>query len=69
MTVSVGIHRISRATHQSITERDDGGDCFDAVRIATDEGAVTLFLPFGTGQSVAAAINAAVSPAIAEAAE
>lgn len=43
---------------------------FDTVKVSDDSGAsVTLFLPDGTGQSVADAINAAVKPAIVEAAE
>lgn len=44
---------------------------FDTVTVAVDSGgaAVTLFLPDGTGQSVADAINAAVKPAIVEDAE
>lgn len=45
-------------------------DPFDTVNVSDDSGAsVVLFLPAGTGQSVAAAINAAVKPAIVEAAE
>lgn len=43
---------------------------FDSVTVSDDSGSsVTLFLPHGTGQSVADAINAAVKPAIVEAAE
>lgn len=63
------IHHIARAVARSYGAGWSSGP-FDAVKVSDDSGAsVTLFLPNGTGQSVAAAINAAVKPAIVEAAE
>lgn len=60
------IARASAHTHDAGTFNGP----FDTVKVAIDNGAsVTLFLPHGTGHSVADAINAAVKPAIVEAAE
>lgn len=42
---------------------------FDSVDVRTQGGRVTLFLPAGTGQAVADAINAAIAPAMVEAAQ
>jgi len=68
MSLSTNILNITGATVQHC----GGGEFhqpFDCVNVITGGGYVALFLPAGTGQSVADAINAAISPAMAEAAE
>lgn len=67
MSLSTNIQNITGATVQHL----GGGEFhrpFDCVNVITGGGHVALFLPAGTGQSVADAINAAISPAKAEAA-
>lgn len=69
MTVSVQIQHIAKATSYS-HEKGAYSGAFDTVNIIDDRGtSAQLFLPPGTGASVAAAINAAVNPPVAEAAE
>ena len=69
MTVSISIHKITRAQCRPHPSPASPTKPFDVVDIFTTTGSANLFLPLGTGDAVAAAINAAVSPAIAEAAE
>ena len=60
MTISVNLHLITRAT---VIEHDAGEfrRPFSAVKIADRDGnMVTLFMPAGTGASIAEAINAAI---------
>ena len=52
--ISVDAHRILRA---KATEYDE----FSAVRLETSNGSVTLYLPIGTSEAVAACINVAVA--------
>lgn len=54
--IDVTIHRITAAR----LRRHESFDCVQLV-VARDEGHATLFLPAGTGQAVADAINAAVA--------
>lgn len=68
MSLSANIQNISGATVQHL----GGGEFhqpFDCVNVITGGGYVAMFLPAGTGQAVADAINAALRPAIVEAAE
>lgn len=59
MAISIDIQRIVAASVKTVP---GGKDSFDVVKIKTDNGAeATIFLPLGTGKSVADAINAAVS--------
>lgn len=68
MSIYAHVQNITGATVQHC----GGGEFhqpFDCVNVRTEGGRVSLFLPAGTGQAVADAINAAISPAMAEAAE
>ena len=67
--INCTIQRIASATAHQHGAGEFSGP-FDTV-VLTGNGlaSVTLFLPASTGQSVADAINAAVKPAIVEAAE
>lgn len=68
MSLSINIQNITEAR----AHRHDGQAyfaAFDSVDVLTKSGRVTMFLPAGTGQAVADAINAAIAPAMAEAAE
>ena len=63
MTTTAAIQNIDNATAVS---HDAGEFChaFDTVKIvSTGGGYIDLFLPHGTGQAIADAINAAVTPA------
>lgn len=68
MSLSLNVQHITeaRAYHH-----DDQAHlaAFDTVDVLAKGGRVSLFLPAGTGQAVADAINAAISPAMSEAAE
>lgn len=68
MSLSTNIQNITeaRAYHH---DKQAHLAAFDSVDVRTEGGRVSLFLPAGTGQAVADAINAAISPAMAEAAE
>lgn len=68
MGVGSDIQNINSASvlHCSATERTRA---FDSVQVYTDGGAASLYLPAGTGQAVADAINAAIAQKLAEAAE
>lgn len=68
MSLSINIQNITAATVQHL----GGGEFhqpFDCVNVINDGGYVAMFLPAGTGQAVADAINAAIAPAMVEAAE
>lgn len=63
MTLTVDFQNISAATAKSFTAGEFFPP-FDCVKVASlNGGYVDLFLPSGTGQAVADAINAAVKPA------
>ena len=58
MTVNISIHHIKKAVAKTYPHND-----FDCVDVFTNDGSsVQAFLPCGTGQAVADAINAAVKP-------
>ena len=58
MTVSVNIHGTTKAVATSYSS-----PLFDSVEFFADEtSSVSMFLPYGTGQAVADAINAAIKP-------
>jgi hypothetical protein len=58
MTVSVTFHHVKNAVSKSYTNPDG----FDTVEVFEKDGSyVTFFLPHGTGQAVADAINAAIT--------
>jgi len=62
MTVSISIHHIKNAVGRTYEKQD-----FDCVEVFTEDGFnVPMFLPLGTGQAVADAINAAIKPKEAE---
>jgi hypothetical protein len=62
MTITVNFHSPVGAESESYSSPQ-----FDAVAIDDTNGnRVSLFLPYGRGQAVADAINAAISPASAE---
>lgn len=68
MSVNVHFQHIKSAVHKTL--RAGNSDAFDAVDIQDESGGcVTLFLRADTGRAVADAINAAIAPAVAEAAE
>lgn len=60
MSVSVRIQRIERATARSIAQ-SILSHSFDVVELLSDGGTAAIFLPAGTGQAVADAINAALA--------
>jgi hypothetical protein len=60
MTISVDIQNIKRA--DAVTH-GDGVRSFDVVHVKTTSiGSASIYLPAGTGQGVADAINAALEP-------
>lgn len=66
MSIDANFHAITSA--KSSTHKAPG-IAFDAVTISDRDGSeVSLFLPIGTGQAVADAINAAISVSNVEAA-
>ena len=67
MSISINIQNIVKASFQTLTHTNTFD--FDVVRVSTTTARADLFFPAGTGQAVADAINAAVKPTIAEAAE
>jgi len=59
MSVHISIHHIKNAVSKSYKDPDG----FDTAEVFEKDGTcVTFFLPYGTGQAVADAINAAVKP-------
>jgi hypothetical protein len=59
MSVSVTVHHVKSAASRSFA--DPNG--FDVAEVFEKNGSsVTIYLPFGTGQAVADAINAAIKP-------
>lgn len=67
MSVSSDVQNITRASVLQCKATDRTA-AFDSVQIHTEGGNASLYLPAGTGQAVADAINAAISPAMVEAA-
>ena len=65
MSISTNIQNIVKASCQTLKHTS----AFDVVKVSTTTARADLFFPAGTGQAVADAINAAVKPQIAEAAE
>jgi len=58
MTVNISIHHIEIAVAKTYPQND-----FDCVEVFTEDGFnLPMFLPYGTGQAVADAINAAIKP-------
>ena len=68
MTVSVDFQNITNARAESFPAGQYHA-AFDTVQVFTAKARVALFLPAGTGQNVADAINAALQPVQAEAAQ
>lgn len=68
MNVTVNIQRIAKAAAHNHYGKGAFAD-FDTVDVISEGGRVAMFLPAGTGQAVADAINAAIAPAMVEAAE
>jgi len=62
MTIHATIQDLTGATCDNIPAGQYHGG-FDAVRVAAKHSQATIFLPTGTGQAVADAINAALLPA------
>lgn len=60
MTICVSVHGIKKAIVQTFP---DFSEPFDLVEsISWDSSSFSMHLPFGTGQAVADAINAAIKP-------